>query len=180
MSYAVILPIDYTTLPDALLPLVKSHCRVLFSDDDELLKSYTAQAISYAEKVWGFRVFSVDVSWVPEPSGSARYETPTWPISTFAATSGGLDVAADYQLEMTSMVEPWWLAKIDGDVFPADILVTLTAGYADATQMDPAMLSAILRVASGLYENREPVGFTGGFVPSWINDLLSGLWVPRC
>jgi Phage gp6-like head-tail connector protein len=181
MSYSIIPPVDYASLPDAMLDAVKAHCRIDFDDDDASLRSYTAQAISYAEKQWGFRVFGVQVAWLPEPVGASRYATPAWPISDFTVTAGGLDVSADYRLEMTSMTEPWWLVKIDGQAFPADASALLTLGYEDPETMDPAMLSAILRVTATLYEHRESINaYSLEQVPSWLNDMLSGLWIPRC
>ena len=180
MSHSIIMPIDYAALPAAMLDAVKAHCRVRHADDDALLLAYTGQAISFVEKVWGLQVFTMGVAWIPEPAGKlARYQLPVWPASAFTVTSEGVDVSTAYRLEMTSMTEPWWAAKKDGLPFPADAAVTLTTGHADAGTMDPAMSSAILRVTAMLYENCETVGATVGFVPSWINDLLVGLWVPR-
>ena len=157
MSHSIIMPIDYAALPAAMLDAVKAHCRVRHADDDALLLAYTGQAISFVEKVWGLQVFTMGVAWIPEPAGKlARYQLPVWPASAFTVTSEGV-----------------------GLPFPADAAVTLTTGHADAGTMDPAMSSAILRVTAMLYENCETVGATVGFVPSWINDLLVGLWVPR-
>jgi hypothetical protein len=179
MSFSIIMPIDYTVLPAAMLAEVKAHCRVRHTDDDALLKSYTGQAISFAQYVWGLQVFGADVTWTPEPAGTAaRYQMPVWPASSFVVMSDAVDVSAEYQIEATSLDQPWWLARIDGTNFPDDAVVTLTTGFTDPATMEPAMSSIILRITAGLYEYREPYG-TDGFLPSWANDMLVGLWVPR-
>lgn len=181
MSYSFVPPFDYTALPTAMLDLVKAHCRVRHSDDDEALKLYAGQAIDLAEKVWGFRVFAANVAWIPDPAGKfSRYDLPVWPVASFAAQSASVDVSADYEIGMTSMVEPWWLAKKDGQVFPDDLTVTLATGYADPAEIPPAGLAGILRVVASLYETRESYGtVSDAMVPSWANDMLVGLWVPR-
>jgi hypothetical protein len=173
--------VDYTALPLALLPLVKLHCRVDFPDDDEIIKTHTAIAIDYCANFWSFQIFGAEGAWSPDLStGASRYQCPVKPVSDFTISSGGVDVKAEYQLESGAITEPVWLVKKDGTAFPADALITLTAGYAEATGMPPAMLGGILRTAALVYEHRESVtAYSLDSVPYWLNDMLGGLWTPR-
>lgn len=174
-------PPDTTTLPAALLPTVKAHCRVEFTRDDAQITNYTGEAISLLQQKWGLQVFGVDYAWTPEPSGQSRYQCPVLSVSDFVVMSGGIDVSADYRLEMSSsLTEPAWLARIDGTAFPADAAVMLNAGYATPGAIPPDMLSIILRKAATLYESREAVTSPVQQMPEWDDDLLVGLWVPRC
>lgn len=173
--------IDRTALPEELLPLVKSQCRVTFVDDDELITLHTAIAIAYCEKFWGLQIFGGEVSWSPDLStGASRYQCPVQPVSDFTITSGGTDVKADYRLEGAALTEPVWLARIDGTAFHADAVIGLTTGYAELAEVDPAAIGGILRVSASLYENRESVAaYSLDQVPFWLNDMMGGLWVPR-
>jgi hypothetical protein len=173
--------IDRAALPEELLPLVKSHCRVTFTDDDTLITTHTMIAISYCEKFWELQLFGGEVSWSPALSiGASRYRCPVQPVSDFSITSGGVDVKADYRLEGGALTEPVWLARIDGTAFHADAVIGLTVGYAAIAEVDPAALGGILRVSATLYENRESVAaYPLEQVPSWLGDMMGGLWVPR-
>lgn len=173
--------IDRAALPEELLPIVKSHLRVDFDDDDALITLHTAMAISYLEKVWDLRIFSSVVSWSPALStGASRYQCPVQPVSDFTITSGGLDVKAGYRLEGGELTEPVWLVRADGLAFHSDALITLSTGYAEVADADPAAMGGILRVAASLYEHRESISsYPVDQIPYWLNDIMSGLWVPR-
>ena len=173
--------IDRTALPEELLPLVKSHCRVDFADDDDLITMHTAIAIGYCEKWWGLMIFGGDVSWSPDLStGASRYQCPVQPVSDFTISSGGTDVKAGYRLESGGLTEPVWLVRADGTAFHPDAVITLAAGYAALAEVDPAAIGGILRVTATLYEHRESISsYPLDQVPYWLNDMMSGLWVPR-
>lgn len=172
--------VDYTTLPAALLPMAKKHCRVDFTDDDEYIQGCLARSIALLEQKWGLRVFAAETDWQPEVTGAAELPCPVWPVSDFEVMSGPTDISADFNLRYSSLTAPWWLVHSDGTPFPADCDVALTAGYADPDTMPPNMLDAILRLAATLYEYRETVAASSlDTMPGWLDDMIVGLWVPR-
>jgi uncharacterized phiE125 gp8 family phage protein len=171
--------VDYTTLPAAMLAMTKKHLRVDVDEDDAAITEYIAWAIAYAEKFWQLQIFAAAVAFKPD-GGASTYACPVQPVSAFTAADAGGDVSADYLLETASLTEPAWLVRADGDVFPAGVTFSLTAGYAALTAMDPAMRGSILRIAATMYEHRETVTTeTVDQVPYWLNDMMGGLWVPR-
>jgi uncharacterized phiE125 gp8 family phage protein len=171
--------VDHTTLPTAMLAMTKKHLRVDVDEDDELITEYLAWAIDYAAKFWGLQIFGAEVDFMPA-GGAATYACPVQPVSAFTAADVGGDVSADYLLESASLTEPAWLVRVDGDVFPADVTFSLTAGYTALADMNPAMRGGILRIAATMYEHRETVTTESvDQVPYWLTDMLSGLWVPR-
>lgn len=190
MSYEVD-TIDRDALPTALQPTVKSHCRVDFSDDDAILTVYTQVAIGQLEKVWDLQIFGTTGKWIPLPADASgwtgevpsRFATPVQPAFDFTATDkDGFDNSTFFRLvNKGSVSTPTYLETKDGTPFPAGTIVTLKAGYTTQGQMQPEALGAVLQVTGRLYEYRESVqGFTLNQMPMWMNDLLVGLWVPRC
>ena len=170
---------DWTTMPAAMLPVVKQHCRVTVDDDDAMITRYIQWAIGYCQEHTGLQIFEADVVWTPG-SVCARYQCPAQPVSAFAVTLATVDVSADYALLSGTLTEPVWLMHNDGTPFPAETEVTLVAGYADADLIPPALYGNILRIAATMYEHRESITTeTVGQVPFWLNDMLGGLWVPR-
>lgn len=182
--------IDRDSLATELLPLVKSHCRVDFSDDDVVLTTYIKIAIGQLERVWGFSVFAVDGDWTPlgqsQLTGGAypdRVPTPVQPVSVFEAFDDlGADISIDFYLVNAGSVSvPTYLATKSGDAFPSDVAVDLTAGYATVDDLPPEALGAILQVTARLYEFRESiVAYSVDQMPMWMNDIMVGLWQPRC
>jgi uncharacterized phiE125 gp8 family phage protein len=184
--------IDRTTLPAALLPTVKDHCRVTFADDDNILKVYTSVAVAQLEKVWGFPMYAVSGVWLPEvptlvadmPDGVPPYKLPTpiTPASSFTSKDAdGVDNTAAFRLINKGQIElPNYLATVNGSTFPAGVEVALVGGYAAEADMPPEALGAVLQVTARLYEFRENVqSFSVNLMPMWLNDLLVGLWQPR-
>jgi uncharacterized phiE125 gp8 family phage protein len=170
---------DWTTLPAALLPVVKEHLRLDFDDDDATLTRYIQWAIAYCQEHTGLQIFEADVAWTPGDAAS-RYQCPAQPVSAFGVISATVDVSADYALQSGALTAPVWLVHSDGTPFAADAEVTLVAGYADADLIPPALYGNILRIAATLYENRESISAISlDQVPSWMNDMITGLWVPR-
>jgi uncharacterized phiE125 gp8 family phage protein len=171
--------IDTTTLPAAMLAMTKKHLRVDVDEDDATITEYLAWAISFAEKFWELQVFAAAVNFMPA-GGASTYACPVRPVSAFTAADAGGDVTADYLIESASLTEPVWIVRADGDVFPANVTFSLTAGYAALTDLSPAMRGNILRIAATMYEHRETVTTeTVDQVPYWLNDMMGGLWVPR-
>ena len=178
MSFAFT-SVDHTTLPAAMLEMTKKHLRVDVDEDDELITEYLAWAIGYGQNFWGLQIFGAEVDFIPD-GGAATYACPVQPVSAFTAADVDGDVSADYALESASLTEPAWLVRVDGDVFPADVTFSLTAGYAALADMNPAVRGGILRIAATMYEHRETITTESiDQVPYWLNDMLGGLWVPR-
>jgi uncharacterized phiE125 gp8 family phage protein len=170
---------DWNTLPAALLPEVKQHCRVTVDDDDAILTRYIQWAIGYWQEQTGLQIFEADVVWTPG-SVFARYQCPAWPVSAFVVTLATVDVSADYALQSGTLTEPVWLLHSDGTPFPADTEVTLVAGYADADLIPPALYGNILNKTADIYEHRGSITTESiDRIPSWANDAMTGLWVPR-
>jgi hypothetical protein len=179
MSY--VLTPDWTTLPTALLPLAKAQLHITFTDDDAQITRQIASAISYFEKFNGLQIFGAAVAWSPILElGWSAYPTPVQPVRSFTVLVDTVDVSTEYELRQRSAVEPVYLVKLDGTAFPAAAVITLQAGYDDASKIDPSIVDVILRVTAALYENRESISATAiDQVPFWLNDLMGGHWIPR-
>lgn len=177
--------IDRNALPTALLPIVKAHCNVTFTDDDPLLQTYTAIALGQLERVWGFQIFGLTGKWVPELPAIKPLDmvpTPVSPASGFTAKDeNGVDTTALFELINKGQInEPNFLATLDGTDFPVGTEIILQAGFATLDTMPPEALGATLQVTARLYEFRENVAaFSVNQMPMWMNDLLVGLWQPR-
>jgi hypothetical protein len=171
---------DWTTLPAALLPVVKDQLRIDFDDDNAIITRHIQWAIGYCQDFTGLQIFEADVAWTPG-SACSRYQCPAQPVSAFTVTSDAVDVSADYALDSGALTSPVWLVRSDGTPFAADAAVTLTAGYADADLIPPNLYGNLLRVSATLYENRESISAISlDQVPFWLNDMIGGLWLPRC
>lgn len=171
-------------LVDELLPLAKQQMNVTFNDDDQLITMHINWAISFCQNESGWIIQAGDMPWQPVPSGTtakSKYPIPYFPAHSFIATSGGVDVSADYEIESgTSRISQQWFMSRDGSALPADIMVSLTVGFTDPDTMPPEFQAAILRMTSALYENRGSItAISLDTVPHWFRDLLQGVWVPR-
>lgn len=60
---------DKTALPVSMLPLVKSHIRVDFDDDDIYIQSATARAIGLIEAITSFAIAPATWTWKPGAGG---------------------------------------------------------------------------------------------------------------
>ena len=178
MTGHVITP-DYDALPTALLDLAKKHCRVSFNTDDEIIKEYIKWAISYFEKFSGQQIFPAQVAWTPPVVGWAL-PTPVQPVSAFTVILDGVDISDQFRLQAADPVAPVWLIRIDRTPFPTGAEITLTGGFADPAKMDPSMLGTVLRITAKLYEYRESISDLNlDDVPFWMNDMITGHWIPR-
>lgn len=180
MSYTIA-SIDRDTLPAALLDLAKLHLRVTFADDDETITQYLRWAIAYFEQFSGWRVFAAQVSWLPDITLTDwYYQCPVQPVASFIVMSEGTDVSSQYALQASEPVAPVYLVHSDCTPWPGDAAVSLVAGYADPDDIEPNALGDILRITGTLYEHRESVSVLGPEqMLFWMNDLLSGTWIPR-
>jgi hypothetical protein len=169
---------DWSTLPAALLPIAKQHLRVEGTDEDALITQYLGIVIAYLQAFWELQVIPAEGIWLPADVSSSRLQCPAQPVSAFTVTSDAVDVTSEYALKTVGTAT--WLVHSDGTPFPADAEVTLTVGYADVAAMDPKITGNILRKTAELYEHRESITTeTLVQMPSWLNDMMSGLWVPR-
>lgn len=177
--------VDRATLPDAMLPMFKTHCRVTFADDDDYLKLCLKRSLDLFERHAGWFVFGSTVEWQPVnlPSvGVTRLPLPVQPVTTFVVLdSAAIDVSIDYRIRPgSSATLPSFLERKDGAVIPTGLNITLTAGYADIDTLPPSVVDISFRVGAHYYENRESVtSYSLDEVPQWMNDLLLGNWIPR-
>lgn len=174
--------IDREVLPAAMLDLAKQHMRVTFDTDDEYIKNCLWRAIDEFERITGQRVFAAVLDWWPDITAAGwAYRTPLQPVSAFTFESPpGTDLKADYELRYTDIAAPFYLASIAEEPWPADAVITLTAGYADFDKMEPGIVDCVLRMAAMLYEYRETVSALSlSHVPGWPNALLTAYWLPR-
>lgn len=171
-------------LVEDLLPLAKQQMNVTFNDDDTLIKAHITWAISFCQNESGWIIQPGNMPWAPVVAGTSarnKYPIPYFPAQSFVATSGGVDVSADYEIDRgSSRISQQWFMSKDGSPLPADISVLLTVGYADAATLPPEFQAAIIRMTSALYENRGSItAISLDTVPHWFRDLLQGVWVPR-
>lgn len=180
MSYQIS-AIDYETLAGSLLAIAKSHMRVDFDTDDEYIKVCITRAIDLFERFSGWRVFPATVVWTPEIAATGlAYMSPLQPVTSFVVKDGaGVDISAAYSLRSASPTDPVFIANTGGLPFPSGAVITLVVGFATKATLPPAALDAILRISATLYEFRESVVSSVDQMPGWMNDLLSGTWIPR-
>jgi uncharacterized phiE125 gp8 family phage protein len=180
--------VDRTTLPAALLPKVKLHVRVDYTDDDALLTDLTARAIDLYERKTGLSIFKADFAWSPDGFDAVTDDgvlCPAQPLATLAVTdSDNVDVTTAYQLagnQIDGQASGLYLQPVDTSAtMPDGLKVTAIAGYTDPTAIAPATLDSILRITAHLYANRESVSeLLLRATDWWMDDLLVGAWVPR-
>ncbi|RDL51847.1 hypothetical protein BLJAPNOD_02993 [Ensifer sp. M14] len=177
-----VLNVDRTTLPDEMLPMFKTHCRVTFADDDAYLTLCLMRSIDLFERHAGWFVFGNTTVWVPLVTATTtRVALPVQPVSSFTVSLDSVDISDEYRmLRGSTATTPWFLERKDGGVIPAGLENTLTAGYADMASLPPSVIDISFRVAAFYYEARESVtSYSVEQVPQWMNDLLLGNWVPR-
>lgn len=64
--------LDAMALPTEMLPLAKSHMRVLFSDDDDYITRLLSGTIDLFERLTGFWVTASTITWVPDDSAGGN------------------------------------------------------------------------------------------------------------
>lgn len=181
MSVALAAPINYTTLGTALLPQVKTHCRVDFDHDDEFLKSATARAIQQFENETETKVFAASFAWAPADAEFSKggAQSPISPVKSFTADAGGTDVSADYAFETASAIDGAGTFYLVGTM-QSGLVVTIGTGYADAAAIPPGILDKILQMTATYYENRELFLPSGQFLnPLGLRQQIAGYWLPK-
>lgn len=186
MSTIGLRSIDRATLPPLIMPLLKSHCRVEFSRDDEYLKQVAARAIDLFERLTGAGIFGRVYDWSVamsegQAAGSAwRWPGPVVPFTGFTAMDGSVDVSAEYLItaETSDIIGPTWLERAAGQ--PAAVpTLTAKSGYATVEAVPPGVLDFVLRAGAWLYEYREAGMMPGADMLAYGNSLLAAQWRPR-
>jgi hypothetical protein len=178
--------IDRLTLPLVLLPLVKDQARVRHDRDDVLMTSHVAASIGLAERLCNVSLYPADYIVTADEIYSCQRlcATPTrWllPLNNVrACVITGVDAAdlsagftlsnADYGGNASS-----YLQSVGGATIPWDATLALTVGVDDPTELAPAFLSLISRMAASMYENREA---DADLWASGFSAELMALWRP--
>lgn len=186
MSALVWITIDRVQLPTALLPVLKSHCRVEFARDDQYLTGVASRSIDLFERLTEWSVFARTFKWdIAAADGSAdgeawRWALPIRPVAGIIADDGGTDVSSQYKVVTAApdMVGPAWMVRADGEPDPMPQIV-LQVGYKTADEVPPGILDFVLRAGAWLYEYREAGMMPGADMLAYGNSLLAGQWVPR-
>jgi len=179
--------VDRLALPGALLPIIKDQARVRHDRDDTLLTSHISSAIGLCERLCNVSldpaeyVCSADEVWScqqlrPTPT---RWLLPLNNVRGFIVTNG--DPVEDLSAGFTLWNPDYggnassYLQSVSGATMPWTSGLALKVGIEDPTEMSPAFLSLIARMASSMYENREATGelWSGNF-----SAELLALWRP--
>jgi hypothetical protein len=179
MSLIVAAPIDYATLPAALLPQAKTHCRVDFDRDDAVLVERVGWAIQQFEMT-DTKVFGQSWIWTPDETDfvDGQAKSPINPVMSFAADIGGTDATADYSFVTGSTTQgtgTYWLV---GD-WADGLTLTLDSGYANAADIPPGIVREILERTATYYENRELLIGSQSLSPLALPQQLAGWWIPK-
>lgn len=177
-------PVDRTTIPTALLPTFKTHCRVEFTRDDEYLTQALTRAFDVFERLTQFHVFGTSYRWTPDWPLSGKLALPLQPVAGFVVSDAeGNDISDEFEIvgEVGSdQMATQFLQPVSGASWPAaGAWVQLDIGYADPDDLPPGILDIGFRVGSFLYENREMAAITAVDVMAYANSFLTGYWIPR-
>lgn len=167
---------DLCTLPQQLLPSVKEHVRVEFDRDDEYLVQATARAISEIEAATNLSIFEAEWLWRPSACDNWRswFEVPKIPVCIINYEDG-TPIPVD---KLHGSINSFNVSAVHVSGLPTQNIY-LKVGYANAAQISPNLLSAILMLVGTLYENRESAQY-GSMreLPDSARRLITGLWVP--
>lgn len=186
------LDVDRSSLPAALLELAKSHQRVRHGRDDLLIQTYLAQALEVVERRCSINLnpadFEIEVHHLQAvpcavPPPHVRLVLPVNNVRTFTlADAEGVDQSLNYTVEQADLggtaaaylVGP---AMHDSGNWVMTAAVGIDAATPEdaATQLAPAVLSAVLRLAAAYYENREST--SGVLVGDFLAELTA-IWRP--
>lgn len=171
---------DFTTLPAALLPVVKQYERIDHADDDEVLKFMLADAIAEFQR-WSQITVNV-CAIVVEPAAcdfasASTLRLPVTPITQFAVKDGDGDALTGYRLSAKGVhgVRIYWLQG----PWQEAMAIEIVSGYAP-DKLPPWIRSPLMMIVGRMYEFRE-IYIPGAFEmpPHWLNEVTAGLWLPR-
>lgn len=153
------------TLIEDILPLFKSHARIIWNLDDELCKMYLESAISRIEQYVN----------MPIRAATYSYSIPTeW--QTFE----------QYELPLRNCntVGQWYGAEalIAPKIVPAPVTwpMTLEVGFIDGASVPSDLKSSIFALATALYELRSNPEQVDIYISTVMAGSLSRYWVARC
>lgn len=155
-----------TSPPYVDLSLVKKHCRVDFTDDDDLINAYIDAGVLWVENTTDRTIFPRAHKWVLSgfPDGRVKtFQLPrglTQSVASVKYTSGGVLTTldpADYQTDLSfdsgGVLYPTyglsWPTTDEDALTPVEI--NFTAGYTDVPQ---PLMSAIWLSISDAYDMR--------------------------
>lgn len=147
---------DRAVLPAGLLALAKTHMRIDWTYDDDFIKSVLARAIDRFQNVNEATLNPTTVLWTPATSDftNGAITLPVRPVSEFHAALPPDDVTANYSLVLKwDSIHGIPIQQLLGAA--AALSVNLTAGFATAAVLPPAVEDIVLRHAAHLYEHRE-------------------------
>jgi hypothetical protein len=178
--------IDRSALPAALLPEIKTHCRVEFNRDDAYLTRAAGRAIDLFERLTEWGVFERHFTWsITAAEGAAhnggwRWLLPIAPVTAIKADANGDDVSSQYKVVTASpdMVAQAWMVRDLGEPDPMPV-IDLQTGYKTLEELPPSILDFIFRASAWLYENREANLMPGAYMMAYANSLMAGQWLPK-
>lgn len=176
-------PIDYDTLPTALLPAAKAHLREDTNFNDDMITDLLRRAIAQFETYSSMTLNPGAWGWEPDSADfvSSRARSPITPVASWTATIPGdpdpVDVAASYRMWTSSVhgVPIWYL----GGAFQSGLALSITTGYA-ATALPPGIRDIVFRIMALGFEHRELLVPTGQLAPEWQEEVMGPYWMPRC
>ena len=175
-----VLTSDTTTLPTALLPLAKTHLRVVDSDDDAFITSILARSIANFQNRNNVMINATSVLWTPSTTEfiNGVATIPVIPVKTFTADAGG-DVSANYSVELKWNAITGVPIQVLRGAYANALAVTLTVGMASLAELGADILDVVLRYAGHLYEHREILIIGAQTYAEPDLRLDATFWVPR-
>lgn len=172
--------VDKTTLPTALLPRAKAHCRIDFSRDDALLTEIIARAIEKFENETEAKVFAATFQWSPAGADfvDGRARSPISPVLDFTADVGETNVKDSYSVVTNSAIQGAGTYYLVG-AWQDGLGLTLTTGYTDAAAIPAGIINEIMLYTATFYENRELFLSGGTLNPLGLRQQVAGWWLPK-
>lgn len=182
---------DVHGLAVSLLPMLKTHSRIVRADQDAEATEIIERAIGRIERQCGIAIAPAVWTWTPRAEGAlVRWSVLTeWQLSEVpvrgfdmieAASADGTPFT-DFTLH--GNIEQGAFAEVHvtrpnsiqtGDVF------TINAGWTDPEEMPPELRDTLMRYAASLWEFREGWATQNvGTVPEWVTEALGIFWVPK-
>jgi hypothetical protein len=176
-------PIDYDTLPTALLESAKAHMREETAFQDVVILDMLRRSIAQFETYSGMILNPGEWGWLPS-SGEfidGYANSPITPVGAWEATIPGdpdpVDVALSYTMTTPSLagVPLWYL----GGAYQSGLTVSITTGY-DAAALPPGIRDIVFRITALSFEHRELLVPSGQLTPLWLEHVMGPYWNPRC
>lgn len=158
-----------------LLDLAKEHLRVEFDRDDEFIKSCVKRAVREVESQTNAVINPATYLW-HEPTPSYNPEHREW----------------EYRIDKNPVRRVYWMDNlIETDLptrtnglftwmqKPPSDEVYIEAGFEEAIDIQPEILSVVLMYVAAMYENREAIQQGRLYaLPNFDGKLMTGIWRP--